>query len=236
MTHSLYKYPRLYINSAFKPSGSLQLDQGQAHYLKNVLRKVEGDAVRVFNGADGEWLAQISEMMKKSCAVRLVEQLKSQPEEAHECTLYFSPLKKDRMDFLIEKSVELGVTKLVPVLFNRSVIRKINPERILAQIIAAAEQCERMDLPELSALCSFEDILHECFFACVERLDACGAIHSYDLSGDVAFLIGPEGGVHDDELLLLKGSKTVHLVSLGECVLRSETAAMACLSYVQLSK
>ena len=241
MIDNIYKYPRLYLNAAFEKSAIISLLPEHAHYLRNVLRKKKGDYLRVFNGTDGEWLARIEEIGKKSCDIALDRCLRGQGSKKPSLHLYFSPIKKQRMDFLIEKSVELGVTDLHPVLMERSVMRKINQERIEAQIIEAAEQCERLDIPKLHDLKNLSQSLAEHSFniplyACLERESGANLISSYAMSDDVAFIIGPEGGFSDNEKESLTANNNVIPVGLGKEILRSETAAIACLSYAMLSK
>ncbi len=233
---TLYKIPRLYLNLSFSEKTDIPLDAGQAHYLRNVLRKAEGDSVRVFNGHDGEWLARLVFLSKKSGALTLTKQLKVQPEENRRVMLYFSPIKKNRMDILIEKAVELGVSELVPVIMNRSEVRKINEERMCTHIIEAAEQCERMDVPVLHPQIRLEAAIGGRIFVCLERMDDVACIGAQDLSGAVRFMVGPEGGFDEQERALLLGSENVIPIHLGERILRSETACIACLSYICLSK
>ncbi len=241
MIDNIYKYPRLYLNAAFEESAIISLEQGQAHYLRNVLRKEIGDYLRVFNGRDGEWLAVIKAIGKKSCDIDLEKSIKAQKYQKDSVHLYFSPIKKQRMDFLIEKAVELGVTDLHPVLMGRSVMRKINQERIKAQIIEAAEQSERLDIPELHSLESFDDVIagYDCdipLYACLERESGAKPIASYDMSGDVAFLIGGEGGFDDHERSVIGRNDKIIPVNLGDNILRAETAGISCLSYLWLYK
>jgi len=241
MIDNIYKYPRLYLNAAFEKSAIISLSSEHAHYLRNVLRKKTGDYLRVFNGSDGEWLARIEEIGKKSCDIALDKCLREQGSKKPSLHLYFSPIKKQRMDFLIEKSVELGVTDLHPVLMERSVMRKINQERIEAQIIEAAEQCERLDIPKLHKLGNFHQLLSEYNFdipllACLERESGANSISSYAISSDIAFIIGPEGGFGDNEKESLMTNNNVMLIGLGKEILRAETAAIACLSYAMLSQ
>lgn len=230
-----YKTPRLYLNSSFSPYGVLALEERQVHYLKNVLRKGACDVVRVFNGADGEWLARIQDLKKKVGTLVLEERIRAQPPVERSVTLYFAPIQKARMDVLVEKAVELGVSALVPVITNRTEHRKINENRLRTQIIEASEQCERLDIPELHGARMFHACLHEDICVCLERSEETRPIHMYDFSDGASFMIGPVGGFDEMEREMLYASDNVHLVSLGERVLRCETAAMAALSYVLLS-
>ncbi|MFP4097648.1 MAG: RsmE family RNA methyltransferase [Alphaproteobacteria bacterium] len=230
----LHTYPRLYVGEALVSAACVFLDAGQAHYLRNVLRRQEGAYVRVFNGCDGEWLACIDELGKKKGTLRLEGCLRAQPLAGQDVRLYFSPIRKQRMDMLIEKAVELGVSSLHPVLMNRSVVRKVNKERVRVQIIEACEQCERLDVPAFHDMCSFDEMLGGVdlpFYACVERCEQACLLSDFRDMRRAGFLIGPEGGFHEREVALLSGHNDITAVSLGASILRAETAAFACLSW-----
>ncbi len=232
----LYKYPRLYLNASFKENAKISLGAEHSHYLRNVLRKGAGDILRIFNGEDGEWLALIDALGKKDGTITLTKQIKKQPIAPIELNLFFSPIKKHRMNFLIEKAVELGVTGLYPIIMNRTENRKLNEGRINAQIIEAAEQCERLDLPMLYPMQKLGDILSkERLYACLERNNGAKLISSYSYEDGASFIIGAEGGFDQQEIELLLSSEKVAAINLGDNILRVETAAIACLSYVRLS-
>ncbi len=235
----LYRYPRLYLNGLLKENLKIFLSVQNSHYLKNVLRKSKGDILRVFNGKDGEWLAVIDVLEKRSCKIIIDKKIKEQVSSSLPISLFFSPIKKNRMDFLIEKSVELGVTDLYPVIMNRTENRKINEERINLQIIEAVEQSERLDLPNLHSARKLADILscNNIFHVCLERniTERRQHISSYSYNQGGAFIIGPEGGFDDMEVELLLSKDNVNVIGLGDNILRAETAAIACLSYVVLS-
>lgn len=239
MTDYIYKYPRLYLNASFSKNAKISLLPEQAHYLKNVLRKAEGDTVRVFNGIDGEWLARLDVLSKKTAEGLLTECIKEQPAARAPIHLYFSPIKKQRMDMLVEKAVELGVTDLHPVLMNRTENRKMNVERTHTHIIEAAQQCERLDIPRLHDVTALPKAVSEeikgPIYAALERESGAVALQEKDVSKECAFLIGPEGGFDDAEKALLLSLAHVFPVSLGTCILRAETAAIACLSYAMIS-
>ena len=215
------------------------LDKAQLHYLRNVLRKEAGDKIRIFNGRDGEWIAALSYEGKKAGNAVAERCIRPQTKRTRKTHLYFSPIKKNRMDMLIEKAVELGVTDLHPVIVARSVMRKVNTERVEAQIIEAAEQSERLDLPMLHDVTAFDSALQTLeeginTYACVERDEDTHILSECDLTGDVAFIIGPEGGFDAQEVLLLKETSGVMSVTLGDTILRAETAAITCLAYTML--
>ncbi len=238
MLDQIYKYPRLYCDVPLSSDANIALSQENVHYLKNVLRKSEGDVFRVFNGRDGEWFVKIVSMGKKEGSALLTEQIKAQPMPSPEVHLFFTPIKKHRMDILIEKCVELGVNGLHPVITNRTENRNFKPERVYAQIIEAAEQSERLDLPVLSTVKKFSDLLIKeefrtlgvPFFACVERDAETTPISRYNFEQGGAFLIGPEGGFDDFEIEMISALENIERINLGDRLLRCETAAIVCLS------
>lgn len=203
------------------------------------MRREPGDLVRLFNGRDGEWLGEIEALGKKDGRVLPLEQVKVQPVKAPEVHLIFTPLQKNRLDFLVEKAAELGATALHPVLTARTEHRKINEERAGLQLIEASEQCERLDIPVLHPL---EDLKAKMvkwsvdtpvFWGAERRPETptlAQALSGYE--GALAFLIGPAGGFTPEEFDFLSGLQCVRPVSLGERLLRAETAGLACLSHV----
>ncbi|MGH1374829.1 MAG: RsmE family RNA methyltransferase [Alphaproteobacteria bacterium] len=239
MIDHIYKYPRLYLNAPFAKNAKISLREEHIHYLRNVLRKGNGDELRLFNGVDGEWLGALDDLGKKKGSVVLGECFKEQPTSGAELHLFFSPIKKQRMDFLIEKAVELGVSGLHPVLMNRTESRKVNENRIHMQIIEAAEQCERMDVPVLYPMQLLSDILVSEYdypiYACVERNEASCVMAQNSYNKGAGFIIGPEGGFDPQECMMIEQSKYVRSLYLGDTILRAETAALTCLSYAKLS-
>lgn len=232
MTHSFFHLPRLFIPMPLVAGANLLLPEAQSHYLKNVMRRADGDAVRVFNGGDGEWTAILRHHGKKAVAIEVDTLIRAPEPVAREVHLFFSPIKKDRNDMLIEKAVELGATHLHPVLFQRSNTRDIKVERVEAQIIEAAEQCERMDIPVLLPLQDLKKALvgwngDMPVFAAIERSDAEG-LKPYTAS--CGYIVGPEGGVSPEEIEFLCSKSFVKPVSLGPRILRAETAVFYGLS------
>jgi 16S rRNA (uracil1498-N3)-methyltransferase len=238
MMKEYYKHPRLYLKDPLQPGASLSLSREQAHYLKNVLRKAQGDIVRVFNGRDGEWVSQIMELHKKGGCLTVGECLKPQPERNGRLHLYFAPIKKQRMDILIEKAVELGVGEFHPVMTSRTENRKLNKERLEAQIFEAAEQCERLEIPVLHEAAPLLQVLKARreypLYVGLEREET-KSLAQQNLGPEIGFLIGPEGGFDDNEIESIKASNAV-TVSLGEAVLRAESAAIVCLTWAMLAK
>lgn len=229
------KLPRLYTAQDLRQDKPVALDEGQSHYLRAVLRRQPGDSVRLFNGRDGEWRAALEFPGKKSAVARPEEKLKEQPRNPKQTHLLFAPIKKGPLEWLVEKAVELGATHLHPVITARTEARHIAPERLMRQIIEAAEQCERLDAPALEPPAALERKLEEWppgrpVLACVERSGTTLLSPSHVQPSCLAFLTGPEGGFTEAEKELMISFPYVTAVSLGEGVLRAETAAAACLA------
>jgi 16S rRNA (uracil1498-N3)-methyltransferase len=229
-----FKLPRLFTTARLMDKGVIALPPAQAHYLGNVLRRKPNSKIRLFNGQDGEWLAVLQNINKKSAEVLCEAQLIAQPTNTQRIHLIFAPIKKNRMDWLIEKAVELGVTDLHPILTQNTEVRKIKPERIELQIIEAAEQCERLDIPTLHDLTKLDSLLNTWpeeikIMACLERHKNTQTLQS--TNSDIAILIGPEGGFTVQEKEQIVQSTTS--VSLGDNILRAETAALKALSIIK---
>ncbi len=238
----LYKLPRLYINTHINLGQVIELEQSHAHYLKNVIRKNIGDYIRVFNGSDGEWICKIEKINKKSCFLLIEEMIRAQSDIGNrKIHLFFAPIKKNRMDWMIEKSVELGVTDFHPIITQNTENRKFNIERINKQIIEAAEQCERLDIatfhnPDslMKVINSYNNI--DILFA-VERVDV-DNMHNVILSmsdiSEIGYMTGPEGGWSKEEIEWLFNKDNVKAVSLGNNILRAETAVLYGLSLLMM--
>ena len=233
-----YTLPRLYIDAALARGAVIELSQAQSHYLFGVLRKRLGDSVRVFNGPGGEWRAQISVSEKRHVALRLIVQIRA-PKACPDIWLCFALVKKQRNSFIVEKATELGAAVLQPVITARTQFPKLNLEKLGTQIIEAAEQTERLDIPELKERVSLADMLGEwgsprhLIFA-DEAGDAPPAMATIaDLTGPAAILIGPEGGFTEAEREMLRAHKFVTPVSLGPRILRADTAALSLLTLWQ---
>jgi len=227
---------RLYLDVPLEDGGSVPLTKEQAHYLRNVMRFDLDEAVTLFNGRDGEWRGRVAELGKKAGVVALDEQVRSQADES-DLWLLFAPIKKARLDFIVEKATELGASVLWPVVTQRTQSGRVNAERMVAQTVEAAEQCERLTLPDVREGCSLEAALQD--WPKGRRLfvlDETGqgkpvaeTLASFK-GKPAAFLIGPEGGFAPDELEILRGHAAVISLSLGSRILRAETAAVAALS------
>ncbi|HEY8189518.1 MAG TPA: RsmE family RNA methyltransferase, partial [Micavibrio sp.] len=167
---SFSKLPRLYIDAPLAEGTDAALSADQAHYFRTVLRRQDGDNIRLFNGRDGEFLCVLRDLGKKSGIVSAERLLKQQTQDTPDVHLFFAPIKKARMDWLIEKAVELGVTHLHPVITQNTEVREVNDKRLRQQIIEAAEQCERLTVPSLHAPIKFDALPRDVpILACLER-------------------------------------------------------------------
>ncbi len=241
MSDDYWTYPRIFVDASLKADTQIALNQNHIHYFKNVLRRQDGEHIRLFNGKDGEWLATLSDLKKKSGNAIVKTYITQQPHQQAPVHLFFAPLKKVRLDMLIEKAVELGATDLHPVITERTQNRHLKIERITQHIIEAAEQCERLTLPELHTPISIKDLPTEkTIYACIERIDIRDMENEStkfiaDISNtDMAFLIGPEGGFSEDEMHLLTKRENIKPVSLGPRIYRAETASILCLAHAAL--
>ena len=224
--------PRLFVDQALAEGATLTLDGPPAHYLGTVLRLQAGAEVKLFDDLTGEWLAELVEAGRKRVRVTVARRLR--PREAvPDLWLLFAPIKRGRIDWLVEKATELGVARLAPVLTRRTVVDKLNLERLRAHAIEAAEQCERTALPELEAPAALEKVLaawpagRPLYFA-----DEGGGAPLAEAvePGPAAILIGPEGGFTDEERAAIRAVPQARPVSLGPRILRADTAALAAVS------
>ena len=226
--------PRLYVTTPLAEGTSVAVDGNAAHYLLHVMRLKVGDAVLLFDGINGEWLATISDARKRD-AVMVVERQTKLPEIIPDFWLCAAPIKKGRMEWLIEKATELGVAEIHPILTRRSVVDKINPDRLTAQMVEAAEQCGRTNLPLLHGARNIKALLADfpegrtLFFA-DERGGTSIAEAITAHPGPAALLIGPEGGFDDSEREAIRAHPQAIAVSLGPRILRAETAAITAIS------
>jgi 16S rRNA (uracil1498-N3)-methyltransferase len=221
--------PRLFVATPLSAGTRVELDAAQANYLGNVMRLKEGSRLLLFDGSSGEWLAEIEEAARKRMTLRLVEPTRPQ-EHVPDLWLAFAPVKKGRVDWLVEKAVELGVARLVPVITQRTVVDKLNLERMRAHIVEAAEQCGRTTLAEIeepmkiSAFLNHRDPARTLYFA-----DETGGepARSAFMPGPAIILTGPEGGFTPDEAAAIRAASNSRAISLGPRILRAETAALA---------
>ena len=230
--------PRLFVDQPLGGGVEIVLPAGQTHYLRHVLRLDAGARVRLFNGQDGEWSAEIAQISKKSAVARAADQVRPQIAEPP-LTLMFAPLKRGPIDYLAEKATELGATCLQPVVTLRTTAQRVNVERLTANVREAAEQCERLTVPHVLPARALDVVLDDwpagqTVLFCDERG---GTPLLQMLLGDnvlpTAILIGPEGGFDERERGWLNDRPSVRPVSLGPRILRAETAAAAALAIWQ---
>lgn len=231
--------PRLYVDGALGPGEDVSPGVKQTNYLVSVMRLHQGDAVRLFNGRDGEWLAEITVRNKRGYSARCTEQTRPQT-SAPALSYLFAPLKRARLDYMVQKATEMGASRLMPVLTERTVARRVNLARMGANVIEAAEQCNLLSVPEVSAPCDLAAALEG--WKADTRLVYCDEAASGDAPSDVlgriegkigGVLIGPEGGFSDDERAGLRSRDFVVPISLGPRLMRADTAAVAALALVQ---
>ena len=211
------------------------LDKKQSHYVSKVMRLRENDEFNVFNES-GEWIAQIKKINKTGIEFQIVKQLRSK-ESRVDIWLAFSPIKSNYFNFMIQKSTELGVTKFIPVIFERSIVRKINNDRLKKIIIEATEQSNRICVPEIESpvklqnfLSTYEDKIKLIFTDLNSNKKKISLIKSE--KKPLCILIGPEGDFSESERLKILNFKDVETIKLNDNILRSETAAISALSVI----
>ena len=222
--------PRLFVGAPLGEGARVELDAGQANYLGNVLRMKEGGELLVFDGVSGEWLARIAEAGRKRMALT-VERRTREAETIPDVWLAFAPVKRARIDWLVEKATELGAARLIPVTTQRTVVDRLNLDRLRAHIVEAAEQCGRTLLPELAEprpLARFlQDGARTLYFADEGGGEPAASAFK---PGPATILTGPEGGFTDDERAAIRAAPNARPISLGPRILRAETAALAALA------
>jgi 16S rRNA (uracil1498-N3)-methyltransferase len=229
---------RLHIPFDLSPDAALSLSKEQAHYLANVMRAKAGETVALFNGRDGEWRATIGKVAKNSVELVVCEQTRPQAAEP-DLWLLAAPIKKDCIDLVAEKAAELGASALWPVFTRRTVMSRVNTERLAAHMVEAAEQCERLTVPQVMEPVALDkalagwDAARTLLFLDEGGLGAPIAEALTGLSGPLAVLVGPEGGFTAEERAGLARLHFARPVSLGPRILRAETAAIAALAVVQ---
>ena len=221
--------PRLFVQTALSTGARVELDAAQANYLGNVMRLKHGDRLLIYDRASGESLAEIVEAGKKRMTLAVDEPTRPQ-ESVPDLWLAFAPVKKGRVDWLVEKAVELGVARLLPVVTQRTIVDKLNLERMRSHIVEAAEQCGRTSLAgidppmKLEALLKSRDPARTLYFADENGGDPVATAFK---PGPALILTGPEGGFTPEEAAAIRSAPNARPVSLGPRILRAETAALA---------
>lgn len=230
--------PRLHLEAVLERQREIALEREQAHYLSGVLRLGPGDPVAVFNGRDGEWLAYLTEVTKKGVRIRCERQVSAvmPPPDIDYC---FAPLKHARLDYVVQKATELGVRRLRPVITQRTIAERVNLERMRANVVEAAEQCNLVFVPEVMEPIKLPKLLLDwdrdrALVHCDETAAIANPIDALrSLRAPAAVLIGPEGGFTQEEKALLASLPFVTAMSLGPRIMRADTAAVAALTLVQ---
>lgn len=230
--------PRLFLDEPLAANREIALARDQAHYLTHVLRLIGGDPVRIFNSHDGEWLAYLTTVSKKQVEVRCEKRV-AEASLPPDIDYLFAPLKHARLDYVVQKATELGVRRLRPIITARTVAGRVNLERMRANVIEAAEQCNLVAVPEVLEPARFEAVIAgweagRALVYCDETAAIANPIAALArLKPPAAVLIGPEGGFTIAEKALLKSCPFVTAISLGPRIMRADTAAVAALTLVQ---
>ncbi|MCD1265271.1 16S rRNA (uracil(1498)-N(3))-methyltransferase [Shinella sumterensis] len=234
-----YRMQRLFVDDALAADQPFEASKDHFHYLTNVLRMGEDDAVLLFNGRDGEWRATLSFPTRKRLVLTPVEQTRPQPAP---CDLHylFAPLKVGRLDYLVQKAVEMGAGMLQPVMTQHVQGKITNLERLEANAVEAAEQCGILAIPRVAAPRKLDDLISD--WPRDRRIIFCdeghGSQNPLAVLRDIkerklALLVGPEGGFSDEERTLLRGLDFVTPIPLGPRILRADTAAVAAMAVIQ---
>jgi 16S rRNA (uracil1498-N3)-methyltransferase len=233
-----FRSPRLFVESDLGDGATVPLEREQANYLLNVLRLGSGDGVLVFNGRDGEWRARIEVAGKRSANLIIEARTRAQA-SGPDLHYLFAPLKRARLDYMVQKATEMGVARLQPVLTRHTIAERVNGDRMRANVIEAAEQCGILRVPEVAAPERLERVLAS--WDAGRRLIFCdeGAPIADPIAalrevapGPLAVLIGPEGGFAPEERDALIAHPFVVRLAMGPRIMRADTAAVAALSLV----
>lgn len=231
---------RLFIEEKFAVNTAELSSVNDIHYLLKVMRKKIGDKILIFNGIDGEYLAEITSLDKNKILFSLLEKTQNQTDEK-EINLIFAPIKHPRILFLLEKATELGVTKFIPIITKHSVVDKINLDKWKIYIKEASEQCRRITVPNISPVQTLNKFLST--WNSNNQIILCNEIEKtlsfYKAAKDLQIsniMIGPEGGFSQEELLSLSQIDFITSAHLGNRILRAETAAITALAIVGIDK
>jgi 16S rRNA (uracil1498-N3)-methyltransferase len=235
-----FRAPRLFVDAPLREGERIALERNQSNYLGNVLRLGSGESILVFNGRDGEWRAEIAGR-KRPDGLTIAAQTRPQ-DRLPDIAYVFAPLKHARLDYMVQKAVEMGASKLQPVLTRHTQVSRVNGERMRANVIEAAEQCGILSLADVAEPVALDRYLGareqtRLLVFCDEATEVADPLLALqqglaDTAG-IDILIGPEGGFAEDErALLLRQPRTLSL-SLGPRILRADTAGVAALALVQ---
>jgi 16S rRNA (uracil1498-N3)-methyltransferase len=234
-----YRMQRLYVTDGLAAGRTIGASREQSHYLINVLRMREGAELLVFNGRDGEWLARVAPAGKKAVALSPVEQTRPQP-PLPDLVYAFAPIKAGRLDYLVQKAVEMGAGTIRPVVTQHTQVAKVGIERLHANAVEAAEQCGILAIPHVEEAVKFDTLLSgwdpsRRLIFCDESAETDNPVPALRAIGEqkLGLLVGPEGGFSDDERRQLRALPFVTAIPLGPRILRADTAAVAALAVIQ---
>jgi 16S rRNA (uracil1498-N3)-methyltransferase len=235
-----FRAPRLFVDAPLSAGQSVALERNQSNYLGNVLRLAAGDSILAFNGRDGEWRAAIAGR-KRPDSLTIMAQTRPQ-DRLPDIAYVFAPLKHARLDYMVQKAVEMGASRLQPVLTRFTGVSRVNGERMRANVVEAAEQCGILSLADVAEPVALDRYLSQrdpkrLLVFCDEAAEAESPLQALQAgraaSGGIDILIGPEGGFAEEErAILLRQPRTLRL-SLGPRILRADTAGVAALALVQ---
>ncbi len=229
---------RLYFSKELKANLQSNLSIEQSHYIKNVMRLKPGDTISLFNSVNGEWSAKIVSHNKENTEFKVEKIIKTKRIE-HDLWLAFSPIKKNPLDMMIQKTTELGIQKFIPVLSERTIVKEINTERLKKIIVEASEQSNRISVPKIESLCPLKIFLEKfpnngslifCDINC-DKTDLKKILIKKN-QGPICILIGPEGDFSEKERQFIIEKKEIFSLSLANNILRAETAAIASVTIV----
>jgi 16S rRNA (uracil1498-N3)-methyltransferase len=233
---------RLFVEEALVAGATVPLGKAQSHYLLQVMRLQPGTELLVFNGRDGEWRARLEPAGKKAAALTAIAQTRPQP-QPNDLHYFFAPLKHARLDYVVQKAVEMGASRLQPVLTRHTQVARVNLERMRANAVEAAEQCGVLVVPEIGEPAPLSAALaaltsDRLLIFCDERADVADPVAALAAArsagpSPLAVLIGPEGGFSPEERDALRQLPRVVRLALGPRILRADTAAVAALALVQ---
>ena len=235
-----FRSPRLFVDAPLAMGETVELERNQSNYLGNVLRLAAGDTILVFNGRDGEWQASITGR-KRPDSLAIVARTRPQ-DRLPDLAYVFAPLKHARLDYMVQKAVEMGVSSLQPVLTRFTQVSRVNGERMRANVVEAAEQCGILSLADVAEPVALDRYLsrrgaQRLLVFCDEAADVANPVQALQggLTGanGIDVLIGPEGGFAEEERALLLRQPLILRLSLGPRILRADTAGVAALALVQ---
>ena len=234
-----FRAPRLFVDAELRPGAVVTLERDQSNYLGNVLRLAAGDSILVFNGREGEWQAEIAGRKRPETLTTIKQ---TRPQDSLPDLIYaFAPLKHARLDYMVQKAVEMGAARLQPVLTRFTQVARVNGERMRANVIEAAEQCGILSVAEVAEPIPLERYLasrdaERLLIFCDEAAEVANplqALEQGERNVGIDVLIGPEGGFAEAERTLLLRQANFLRLSLGPRILRADTAAVAALALVQ---